>query len=285
MDKAFGCKVVFNGDHEYEVGDGDDRHVVRLDNSMCTCRVWDINGIPCCHAICALNYEKKDPKTYISCWYEKAAYMAAYQYPMKPMKSLKYLRVDDFAKCEPPPTVRLSGRPRVKRMRSGREKIKGKQSGNLTKKGVVIKCSICHVAGHNAVTCPDKGKSSMASEVAKGKKCDAKGKSKATDAPKCIRKTRRVVGMGLHIDDVTGNSTLNPGMSSESIIHQRDPIASQSLSSDPDPVTRFSVPNQRELRQEQRASRSSASRRIAFVTTGNQAILPTNLPFKPPGPT
>ncbi|KAH6770758.1 hypothetical protein C2S52_015561 [Perilla frutescens var. hirtella] len=198
----------------------------------------------------------------------QAACMATYQYPMKPMKSLKYLRVDDFAKCEPPPTVRLSGRPRVKRMRSGKEKMKGNQSGNLTKKGVVIKCSICHVAGHNAVTCPDK-------------KCDAKWKSKATDAPKCMRKTRRVVGMGLHIDD----STLNPGMSSESIIHQRDPIASQSLSSDPDPVTRFPVPNQRELRQEQRASRSSASRRIAFVATGNQAILPTNLPFKPPGPT
>ncbi|KAH6806485.1 hypothetical protein C2S51_031316 [Perilla frutescens var. frutescens] len=236
MDKAFGCKVVFNGNHEYEVGDDDDRHVVRLDNCMCTCSMWDINVIPCCHAICALNYEKKDPKTYISCWYEKTTYMATYQYPMQAMKSLKYLRVDDFAKCEPPPTVKLR-------------------------------------------------KSSMASQVAKGKKSDAKGKMKTTDAPKCIRKTRRTVGIGLHIDDVTGNSTLNPGMSSESIIHQRDPIASQSLCSDPDPITRFPIPNQRELRQEQRASRSSASRRIAFAVTGNQAILPINLSFKPPRPT
>ncbi|KAH0715585.1 hypothetical protein KY284_008490 [Solanum tuberosum] len=55
---AHGCKVEFNGDFGYEVTEGDDRHTINLKDKRCTCRAWDLSGIPCPHAIKAMLYDK-----------------------------------------------------------------------------------------------------------------------------------------------------------------------------------------------------------------------------------
>lgn len=116
---------------------------------------------------------------------------------------------------------------------------------------------------------------------------NAHAKTKSSKNPKCTRRTRSLVGMGLYIDPSSGNTTFNPEMSSEIVITQRDPIASQTLSFNPDPNISFPISNEREIRQEQKPSilaKSSASRKITFAATGTQSILPTNLPFNPPRP-
>ncbi|KAM3284145.1 hypothetical protein P3S67_022943 [Capsicum chacoense] len=48
---AQGCHVQANGDLGYKVVEGIDRHVVSLASKKCTCRTWDLTGIPCAHAI------------------------------------------------------------------------------------------------------------------------------------------------------------------------------------------------------------------------------------------
>ncbi|KAH0683984.1 hypothetical protein KY289_021736 [Solanum tuberosum] len=55
---AHGCKVEFNGDFGYEVTEGDDRHTINLKDKRCTCRAWDLSGIPSPHAIKAMLYDK-----------------------------------------------------------------------------------------------------------------------------------------------------------------------------------------------------------------------------------
>ena len=56
---ATNCTVEFNGDYGYEVKDGDtDTHTVNLELKKCTCRLWDLGGIPCHHAIKALLHKK-----------------------------------------------------------------------------------------------------------------------------------------------------------------------------------------------------------------------------------
>lgn len=55
---AHGCKVEFNGDFGYEVTEGDDRHTINLKDKRCTCRAWDLSGIPCPHAIKAMLHDK-----------------------------------------------------------------------------------------------------------------------------------------------------------------------------------------------------------------------------------
>ena len=68
MALAHTCKVEFNGDWGYEVSDGEDRHTVNLKEKRCTCRIWDLSGIPCQYAIKALTHKKVDPITEIHWW-------------------------------------------------------------------------------------------------------------------------------------------------------------------------------------------------------------------------
>ncbi|KAH6757091.1 FTSH protease 11 [Perilla frutescens var. hirtella] len=282
--------VIFNGASAYEIGDGDDRHVVYVDRHMCTCRAWDVTGIPCSHAICALNHAKKDPKSFISHWYHKATYMAAYEHAMQLVPGKQFLKEDVFENLAPPPVVKLSGRPRNKRIRSARESMRGKTKGKLPKNGAIMTCSNCHSEDHNRASCPKKN--AQVSRAMNQQKSNSirlqKGKQNTNESGKCFRRSRMTVGLGLYVDEVSGNTTLNRGMPSETIIAQRDPIASQPLSSDPDPIVRYLIPIERELRKEQQSlvlSKSSDTRRIAFAGDGTQSILPVNLPFKPPGPT
>ncbi|XP_019225351.1 PREDICTED: uncharacterized protein LOC109206933 [Nicotiana attenuata] len=51
MEIAQVCKVNSNGEGGYEVSEGADKHCVNLSIKKCTCRAWDLTGIPCPHAI------------------------------------------------------------------------------------------------------------------------------------------------------------------------------------------------------------------------------------------
>ncbi|MCD7450215.1 hypothetical protein HAX54_004512 [Datura stramonium] len=53
------CTIKFNGDYGYEMKDGDNWRTVNLKLKKCTCRLWDLGGIPCHHAIKALVHKKR----------------------------------------------------------------------------------------------------------------------------------------------------------------------------------------------------------------------------------
>ena len=93
---SLGCKVIFNGNDGFEIGDGDDRHTVFLDKHLCTCRAWELTCIPCPHAIRALEYSKVDPLTVISPWYHKKTYLASYQFPLIPILGKRLMNTDQF---------------------------------------------------------------------------------------------------------------------------------------------------------------------------------------------
>ena len=151
------CQVVFNGDQGFEIGEGDDKHTVILDKKLCTCRAWELTGIPCAHAIRALHHLKVDPKPLISHWYSKTAYEAAYQFPLQPVPGKKFMKCDEYEAVEPPPVKKMPGRPRKKRVRSSNEPTTSTQAGKLSRNGQRQQCTICNQEGHNRVTCPKKG--------------------------------------------------------------------------------------------------------------------------------
>ena len=91
-DNCIGCKVVFNGEVGYEIGEGQDKHTVFLDKYLCTCRAWELIGIPCSHAICALYHSQIDPMSVISKWYHKTTYLAIYQLPLLPVPGPRFYR-------------------------------------------------------------------------------------------------------------------------------------------------------------------------------------------------
>ncbi|CAN1163652.1 hypothetical protein LINPERPRIM_LOCUS32744 [Linum perenne] len=80
------CHIIGNGNDGYEVRYKDeDRYSVQLDKGKCSCRSWDLTGIPCSHAITCIISEGKDPERYISDWYTVARYWNTYDHVMKPM--------------------------------------------------------------------------------------------------------------------------------------------------------------------------------------------------------
>ncbi|XP_075076410.1 uncharacterized protein LOC142163059 [Nicotiana tabacum] len=55
------CFVNSNGKFGYEVREEGDTHTINMAMKRCTCRGWDLTGIPCPHAIKAIQYKKMDP--------------------------------------------------------------------------------------------------------------------------------------------------------------------------------------------------------------------------------
>ncbi|WMV47088.1 hypothetical protein MTR67_040473 [Solanum verrucosum] len=109
------CKVSGNGDSGYEVTEGADRHIVNLRDKKCTCRTWDLTGIPCPHAIKAMEHKKMIPKKEIHWYYSKEAALAVYKHKLQPVRGEPFWKCDPLHAIEPPELVKLVGRPKLMR--------------------------------------------------------------------------------------------------------------------------------------------------------------------------
>ncbi|KAL4348962.1 hypothetical protein GQ457_17G000560 [Hibiscus cannabinus] len=65
------CHVTWNGADGYEVMHHEDSFVVDVKGWKCTCRVWDLTGIPCLHAICVILYREESLENYVLHLYKK----------------------------------------------------------------------------------------------------------------------------------------------------------------------------------------------------------------------
>ncbi|XVE98327.1 hypothetical protein REPUB_Repub03eG0096600 [Reevesia pubescens] len=79
----------------------------------CTCRAWDLIGIPCPHAICAMFHDKKNPEDYLSSWYLKDKYLEAYKYPLQTLRGKKFWPKDNDP-IQPSHVRKMPGRPQKK---------------------------------------------------------------------------------------------------------------------------------------------------------------------------
>ena len=51
---------------------------VDLGRKTCSCRKWDLTGIPCAHAISCIWLKREQPESYVSKWYSKEVYLPTY---------------------------------------------------------------------------------------------------------------------------------------------------------------------------------------------------------------
>ena len=72
------CYVAHAGQFCFEVTQLGNRFVVNLDARTCTCRYFDIRGIPCSHAIACIQWIRQDPATLVFNYFKKDAYEAVY---------------------------------------------------------------------------------------------------------------------------------------------------------------------------------------------------------------
>ena len=84
------CNMLWNGQHGFEVGYKGDTYVVDLKNGTCPYRGWNLTGIPCPYAICAIRHIEKNPEDFVHAVYRKEAYLKTYAYMMEGMNSKKF---------------------------------------------------------------------------------------------------------------------------------------------------------------------------------------------------
>ncbi|XP_021995939.1 uncharacterized protein LOC110893128 [Helianthus annuus] len=56
--------LIPSGGNVFEVRDAHDAYTVDLDNMACSCRLWQITGLPCLHTMSSIYYINKDPEEY-----------------------------------------------------------------------------------------------------------------------------------------------------------------------------------------------------------------------------
>jgi hypothetical protein len=75
------CQVLYNGVNGFEIQEGQHRRfTVSLENLTCSCRYWELSGLPCSHAISAIYTVGKELDEYISPCYKIDVYDQIYSH-------------------------------------------------------------------------------------------------------------------------------------------------------------------------------------------------------------
>lgn len=72
------CELHYAGDGIYEVDYKGQITVVNLVARTCSCRKWEVTGIPCCHAVSAILKGLRKLKEFVDACYHRATNAIAY---------------------------------------------------------------------------------------------------------------------------------------------------------------------------------------------------------------
>ncbi|KAG8379207.1 hypothetical protein BUALT_Bualt07G0064600 [Buddleja alternifolia] len=129
----------------YEVMHGLDNHVVVLDEHHCSCGVFQMVGYPCCHAIAAMGFHRKEVEDYVNSYLKKDVYLRVYSHSINPIPGMHDFEESSLGKVSAPKVKIGVGRPKKKRIKDDNDI--GGTSG--PRKGLTHTCSICGELGHN----------------------------------------------------------------------------------------------------------------------------------------
>ncbi|KAK8594980.1 hypothetical protein V6N13_015889 [Hibiscus sabdariffa] len=152
-EEADKCWPTHAGGYNYQVSVGpSNQHAVNLESQTCSCRKWDITGIPCIHVVSVMIHKNQRPESFVDPCYRVTTQQQIYSHFITPMKDPNQWVHD--TSCEPviePKLRRPPGRPKKKGVKEVDEP--SNSTARFTKRGATMYCSKCHKAGHNQRTC------------------------------------------------------------------------------------------------------------------------------------
>ncbi|RYR00138.1 hypothetical protein Ahy_B07g088223 [Arachis hypogaea] len=153
---------------------GKKKFVVDLRNQECSCRKFQLSGIPCAHAMTCIRKMCFNVDTYVSDYYKKAAYISCYQHVVLPVNGPNLWDRTQLEDVLPPTYRKPIERPKKKRTRAADEQ--SNRTG-LSREGQQQKCSYCLCSGHNKRSCPKKRKVTPSPVVDNAGNSASKGRS------------------------------------------------------------------------------------------------------------
>ncbi|XP_065852579.1 uncharacterized protein [Euphorbia lathyris] len=144
--KARSLQVLLSAGSTFEVR-GESVEVVDIDRWDCSCKGWQLTGLPCCHAIAVIGCIGRNPYEFCSRYFTIESYRLTYSESVHPIPDVDWPVQKDTSQVTvtvtPPPTRRPPGRPTTKRC--GPQDVVKRQ----------LQCSRCKGLGHNKSTCKE----------------------------------------------------------------------------------------------------------------------------------
>ena len=145
--------MIHAGGNAFEVRNGSFSFKVKVDERTCSCRMWQLSGLPCVHGTAAILKINKLPEQYVPNWFRKELYYATYHNYLSPVGGIDFWPdQSQYSKVLPPIVKKMPGRPRKKRVRA---KGEGGSSTRVSKVGVSMTCQNCFKVGHNKKGCKE----------------------------------------------------------------------------------------------------------------------------------
>nr|XP_016458773.1 PREDICTED: uncharacterized protein LOC107782403 [Nicotiana tabacum] len=141
-------KVRASTDHIHTVLDGVKRYTVCLENKKCSCGQFQLEELPCAHALEALRHRNETYENYFSPYYTRESLLRTYEIPVNPLPDESKWNVPQHILDEvvnpPMGDKRQPGRPQKERYKTYDE-IKSKK--------YKVSCGNCGGEGHNKRSC------------------------------------------------------------------------------------------------------------------------------------
>lgn len=155
--------VIWNGGDKYQVsGPWGDQTVVDLKAKDCSCRRWELTGIPCKHAVASiwnatLNGQNVGiPEDWVNPVYRLDTWKSVYSFKVNPVNGMgMWVKTDVPTRLLPPKHHNQVGRPKKKRRKGADEQ--GPSQNNKRGRNYSNKCKRCGNYGHNKRTCKGQG--------------------------------------------------------------------------------------------------------------------------------
>ncbi|VVA35383.1 PREDICTED: MuDR family transposase [Prunus dulcis] len=143
---AQSLQVLLSQGSTFEVR-GESVDIVDIDHWDCSCKGWQLTGLPCCHAIAVFECIGRNPYDYCSRYFTVESYRSTYAESIHPVPNVDRPLPGESSLAAvtvtPPPTRRPPGRPKMKQA----------ESLDIIKRQ--LQCSKCKGLGHNKKTCKD----------------------------------------------------------------------------------------------------------------------------------
>ena len=144
------------GNGEYELLGETRAYLAKLRLGTCECGVWQVSGIPCCHALAGIGHYSQINKVadFVHPSLTKSAFLQTYGPMIHPIPDRCVWPEITTTAALPRPLITQPGRPKVRRKREPDERPS-------QTRGTSVVCKNCGVLGHNKRTCKGPNRSKV----------------------------------------------------------------------------------------------------------------------------